>query len=81
MIRDLRATVQSARTTLATLDATLKDAQPGVKAFTQDTMPQVGLLVRDLRQVSRTLQNVTEKLDQQGAASLIGSPKLPDYKP
>lgn len=81
MIRDLRATVQSARTTLATLDATLKDAQPGVKTFTQDTMPQVGLLVRDLRQVSRSLQNVTEKLDQQGAASLIGSPKLPDYKP
>jgi phospholipid/cholesterol/gamma-HCH transport system substrate-binding protein len=44
-------------------------------------MPQVALLVRDLRQMSQALREVTEKIDQQGAASLIGSPRLPDYKP
>lgn len=81
LIRDLRQTVQSARATLATLDETMKEAQPGVRSFTRDTMPQIGLLVRDLRQVSHSLQTVTDKLDQQGAAALIGSPKLPDYKP
>jgi phospholipid/cholesterol/gamma-HCH transport system substrate-binding protein len=43
-------------------------------------MPEVGLLVRDLRRMSQALQNVAEKIDQQGAGSIIGSPALPDYK-
>lgn len=81
LIRDLRQTIQNAGSTLATLDGTLKEAQPGLQTFTRDTMPQVGLLVRDLRQVSRSLQSVTDTLEQQGAGALIGSPKLPDYKP
>ncbi|BAK68568.1 MULTISPECIES: MlaD family protein [Sphingobium] len=81
LIADLRATVQSARSTLDGLDATIKDAKPGVDVFTRDTMPQIGLLVRDLRQMSRAILAVTERIDQQGAGGLIGSPALPDYKP
>ena len=81
LIKDLRETIRNAGSTLATLDETLKEAQPGMRTFTRDTMPQVGLLVRDLRQVSRSLQSVTDTLEQQGAGALIGSPKLPDYKP
>lgn len=81
LLADLRKTIRSAGVTLDTLDATLKGAQPGVESFTRDTMPQIGLLVRDLRQMSRAILAVTEKLDQQGAGGLIGSPPLPDYKP
>lgn len=81
LIGDLRATIRSAKTTLDSLDTTLKDAKPGVENFTQDTMPQIGLLVRDLRQMSRSIIAITEKIDQQGAGGLIGSPALPDYKP
>lgn len=81
LIADLRQTIRSAKTTLDSLDTTLKDAKPGVETFTRDTMPQVGLLVRDLRQMSRAILAVTEKIDQQGASGLIGSPALPDYKP
>lgn len=81
MIKDLRATVASAQSTLATLDATFKESQPNMQAFTRDTLPQVGLLVRDLRQVSKSLQSVTDKVEQGGAGSIIGSPSLPDYKP
>ncbi len=81
LIADLRQTIQSAKTTLDSLDTTLKDARPGVETFTRDTMPQIGLLVRDLRQMSRSILAITEKLDQQGAGGLIGSPALPDYKP
>ncbi len=44
-------------------------------------MPQVGLLIRDLRKTSHTLQEVTDKINNQGVGSLIGAPKLPDYKP
>jgi len=81
LLEDLRKTIRSAGATLDTLDATLKSATPGVESFTRDTMPQVGLLVRDLRQMSRAIIAVTEKLDQQGASSLFGASPLPDYKP
>jgi phospholipid/cholesterol/gamma-HCH transport system substrate-binding protein len=81
LVADLRMTIQSAKTTLDSLDTTLQGAKPGVETFTRDTMPQIGLLVRDLRQMSRSIIAITEKLDQQGASGLIGSPPLPDYKP
>ena len=81
LIEDLRETVRNANSTLAQLDTVFKEAQPGMQTFTRDTMPQVGLLVRDLRQVSQSLQAVTETIEQQGAGALIGTPKLPDYQP
>ena len=81
LIGDLRKTIQSASRSIDTLDKTVAEAQPGVRAFSQQTMPEVGLLVRDLREMTRSFRAISEKLDQQGAGSLIGSPKLPDYKP
>ncbi len=81
LIGDLRKTVQAAQASMSALDATLKEAQPGVQTFSRQTMPEVGLLIRDLRSMSQALQAVAEKIDQQGAGSLIGSPALPDYKP
>jgi phospholipid/cholesterol/gamma-HCH transport system substrate-binding protein len=44
-------------------------------------IPEIGQLVQDLRVMSTSLASVAEKLDQGGASSLVGSPKLPDYKP
>ena len=80
LLQDLRKTLQSASHSLDTLDATIAEAQPGVRTFSRDTMPQVNLLVRDLREMSRSLRAISEKLDQQGAGSLLGEPPLPDYK-
>ena len=81
LIADLRKTVRQADASLASLDATLKDARPGVQAFSTQTMPEVGQLVRDLRIMSESLGSVANKIDQGGAGALLGSPKLPDYKP
>lgn len=81
LMADLRETVKSAKQSMDALDATIKEAQPGVQAFSQRTMPEVGLLIRDLRRMAQALQNVAEKVDQQGAGSVIGAPALPDYKP
>ena len=80
LVSDLRATVASAKRSMDTLDATLKDAQPGVQAFSKNTIPEVGQLVRDLRVMTESLSAVAVKIDQGGATSIIGSPKLPDYK-
>jgi len=80
LLKDLRATMQSANRSLDTLDKTIAAAKPGVQTFSQDTVPEIGLLVRDLREMSRSLRAISEKLDQQGAGSLLGNPPLPDYK-
>ena len=81
LMADLRKSVQAANASIATLNATIGEAQPGVKTFSNQTMPEVNRLVRDLREMSRAFRGVAEKLDQQGAGSIVGSPKLPDYKP
>lgn len=81
LMADLRKSVQAATHSIDTLDKTISEAQPGVRAFSNQTMPEVNQLVRDLREMSRSFRGVAEKLDQQGAGSIVGSPKLPDYKP
>lgn len=81
LIVDLRRAVGSAQKSMDTLDATLTDARPGVQAFTKQTLPEVGQLVRDLRVMAESLSAVAGKIDRGGATSIIGSPKLPDYKP
>jgi phospholipid/cholesterol/gamma-HCH transport system substrate-binding protein len=80
LIRDLRRTVQSADQSMKSLDAMLNDARPGVQALTKQTLPEVGQLVRDLRESTAALRSITTKIDQQGATSILGSPKLPDYE-
>lgn len=80
LIKDLRKTIQSANNSLTALDSTINEAQPGVRTFSRDTMPEMNMLVRDLRQMSRSLKAISEKIDQQGAGSLLGEPPLPDYK-
>ena len=81
LMADLRKSVQAATRSIDTLDKTIAEAQPGVRALSNQTMPEVNQLVRDLREMSRSFRGVAEKLDQQGAGSIVGSPKLPDYKP
>jgi phospholipid/cholesterol/gamma-HCH transport system substrate-binding protein len=81
LITDLRQAVASANRSMITLDETLKEAKPGVQAFSKQTLPEVGQLVRDLRVMSESLTAVAGRLDQGGAGSLISSPRLPDYEP
>jgi phospholipid/cholesterol/gamma-HCH transport system substrate-binding protein len=81
LITDMRGAIASANRSMNTLDATLKDAQPGVQAFSKQTLPEIGQLVRDLRVMAESLTAVAGKIDQGGAGSIIGSPRLPDYKP
>jgi phospholipid/cholesterol/gamma-HCH transport system substrate-binding protein len=81
VVRDLRTTIQSAQRTVDSLDATIGDARPGVQALTKQTIPEVGQLVRDLRETTDALRSITTRIDQEGATSILGAPKLPDYEP
>lgn len=79
-MQNLNKAIGSAQKSAESLSAAIDDARPGLQAFSKQTIPEVGQLVRDLRVMTTALSSVAEKVDQQGASSLIGSPKLPDYK-
>lgn len=63
------------------LQATLRETRPAAARLSETTLPAAEAALRELRATSRALRNVTEKIDEQGAAALVGGPKLPDYKP
>ena len=76
-----RNTIQAAERSMQNLDAVVGDARPGVQALTKQTIPEVGQLVRDLRATTESLRSVTERLDREGALSIMRGQKLPDYEP
>ncbi|KLI64274.1 MlaD family protein [Aurantiacibacter marinus] len=78
---DLRATLGSAREAAAALEASLANVEPLTRQLSQDTLPAATATLRDLRTTSESLRNMTERLETEGARSLIGGPALPDYEP
>jgi phospholipid/cholesterol/gamma-HCH transport system substrate-binding protein len=78
---DLRKAIASIQRTTDTLDAMVSDARPGIQNFSKNTLPEANRLVRDLRDLSQSLQGVSERLDQGGVGGVLGPQKLPDYKP
>jgi phospholipid/cholesterol/gamma-HCH transport system substrate-binding protein len=77
---NLRDTLKSANASMATLESAISDARPGLKTFSETTIPEANALIRDLRRTSASLSSLTDKLDQQGAGAVLGGSKLPDYK-
>ncbi|MBP7952052.1 MAG: MCE family protein [Sphingorhabdus sp.] len=78
---ELRATLAAANKSLAALENTANRAGPAIDTVTTRTIPEFNQLTRDLQKLSGSLKSVSEKLNQDGAAALIGSPALPDYEP
>ncbi|CAN5409455.1 hypothetical protein BH09PSE4_BH09PSE4_03390 [soil metagenome] len=78
-MENLNRAIASAQHSMETLDAAVGDARPGLQAFSKQTIPEANQLVHDLRNMAAALSSVAEKVDQGGAGSIIGQPKLPDY--
>jgi phospholipid/cholesterol/gamma-HCH transport system substrate-binding protein len=81
LVKQLRATLDSAKKAADELQAALVETRPAVHQFSETTLPQAEAAIRDLRATTKALRNVTEKIDEQGAGALLGGQKLPDYKP
>jgi phospholipid/cholesterol/gamma-HCH transport system substrate-binding protein len=60
--------------------ATMAEARTAIRQG-GEAADRIGQLVRDLRATSEALRSITEKVDEQGAGSIIGGQKLPDYEP
>ncbi|GAA0736505.1 MlaD family protein [Sphingomonas japonica] len=78
---NLNKAIASAQKSAESLDGAITDARPGLQAFSKQTIPEVGQLVQDLRQMTEALSAVAERVNRGGAGSLVGSQKLPDYEP
>ncbi|WP_338445451.1 MlaD family protein [Pelagerythrobacter marensis] len=77
----LRSTLTSAEAAANALTETMEQAQPATRQLSESTLPAAEAALEDLRATSKALRNVTEKIETQGAGSLIGGQKLPDYEP
>lgn len=81
LIGDLRSAVASAEQSMESLDRVITAAEPGVTAFSRQTVPEIGQLVRDMREMTDALTAISRRLERQGARSLVGSRQLPEYEP
>jgi phospholipid/cholesterol/gamma-HCH transport system substrate-binding protein len=81
LMRDLRSAVASAESSMQSLDRTITAAEPGLNAFSQQTIPEIGQLVRDLGEMSEAMTAISQRINREGAGSLVGTTRLPDYEP
>jgi phospholipid/cholesterol/gamma-HCH transport system substrate-binding protein len=81
LANQLKQSLQSAKAAADEFQGALGDARPAVRQLSGSTLPEAEAAIRDLRATTRALRNVTEKIDERGAGSLLGGDKLPDYKP
>ena len=80
-VDNLNQAIVSARQAADNLNAMISDARPGVQNFSKSTLPEANKLVHDLRNLSQSLKQVSDRVNQQGIGGALGPEKLPDYKP
>jgi len=80
-VQNLNKAITSVQQAADNLNAMIGDARPGVQNFSKSTLPEANKLVHDLRELSQSLQQVSNRVNQQGIGGALGPPKLPDYNP
>jgi phospholipid/cholesterol/gamma-HCH transport system substrate-binding protein len=78
---DLRKAIASVQRATESLDAVLTDARPGLQNFSKSTLPEANRLVHDLRDLTESLQGISDRVQHGGISGALGPPKLPDYQP
>jgi phospholipid/cholesterol/gamma-HCH transport system substrate-binding protein len=80
-MENLNKAIASVQHAADSLDAVISDAQPGVQNFSKSTLPELNQTVRQMRTLAESLQDVADRVNQQGIGGALGPEKLPDYKP
>ena len=81
LAQQLRVTLRQAGDASEELGGLLGEARPATKQLTESTLPAAEATLRDLRATSKALRDITEKIDDKGAAALIKGQPLPEYEP
>jgi phospholipid/cholesterol/gamma-HCH transport system substrate-binding protein len=79
--QDMRKAIAGIQRATDNLDGMIADARPGVQNLTKSTLPEANRLVRDLRELTVSLQGFSDRLNEGGIGGTLGPQKLPDYKP
>ena len=78
---ELKQSIVSLRSATETLDGAIADARPGLKQFSESTVPEADKLIGDLRALTDNLDRFSQRLDNDGIGGALGPKKLPDYQP
>ncbi len=78
---DLRRSIASIQTATDNLNAMIADARPGIQNFSKSTLPEANQLVRELRDLSDSLRQFSDRLNNEGALGALKPEPLPEYKP
>lgn len=79
LVHDLTLTAAHANDTLAKVDSLVTSAQPGIDAFTTQTLPATAQLLRSAQDATDRLGALAGKLDEDPAGALLGGRRLPNY--
>lgn len=77
----MRQTLRAAEAAAQSLSTTMEDARPAARQLSESTLPAAEATLQDLRATSKALRSVTEKVENEGAGSLLKGQTLPDYEP
>ena len=80
-VQNLNKAITSIQQAADNLNAMVGDARPGVQNLSKSTLPEANRLVHELRDLSASLRQVSDRVNQQGIGGALGPEKLPDYKP
>lgn len=80
-VENLNKAIASVQKAADNLDAMITDARPGVQNFSKSTLPEANRLVHDMRELTQSLQAVSDRVNRGGIGGALGPRKLPDYKP
>jgi phospholipid/cholesterol/gamma-HCH transport system substrate-binding protein len=80
-VQNLNKAISSVQQAADNLNAMITDARPGVQNFSKSTLPELNQTVRQMRQLTQSLQDLSDRVNQGGIGSALGPEKLPDYKP
>ncbi|WP_121115164.1 MlaD family protein [Croceibacterium ferulae] len=78
---ELRQTLDEAGSAAKALEATLNSSQPVINELSRTTLPAADATLQDLRRTSAALRAITERIETEGAGSLVRGAQLPDYQP
>ena len=79
--QDLRKAIASMQQATDNLNAHDHRRPARGAEFQQIDAAQANRLVQDLRELTQSLQSVSDRVNQQGIGGALGPQKLPDYKP
>ncbi|NJD61510.1 MAG: MCE family protein [Deltaproteobacteria bacterium] len=54
-----------------------KENRPNIERFTRQSLPEVGLLITELRQLTHQLQRLARQLEQEPNSAIFGRPPVP----